>query len=1496
MPNEQSPEPIGNESPRNYGQLYDTSNDDRLPRLQLWERKLLDFSLRNNLLNLRLRGKVVQIGPVDIAALEDLLQDGKDMEIIAKEKQEKEAEPVTDESLKKGRIRSVLDDDDLALALKGLHRAARTSMEENGANTLYIVLGLLKWYEEGNKDPEKVRLAPILLLPVELVRKSGGHYVIRRRDEDMMLNTTLVELMRQQYDVDMSVLNNLPTDEHGIDVHLVMETVRQLFADKANWSVAEDAVLGLFSFSKFVMWNDIHTNGEKMRENSIVESLIQNRLVLDPTTAAAEDQPAIDARTIDQTTEPKGFAVPLDVDSSQLEAVIESGEGKSFILHGPPGTGKSQTITNMIANALYHGKRVLFVAEKMAALSVVQKRLDKIGLGPFCLEMHSNKATKNHFLAQMEAALNVTHYHDTGEFERQSALLYEQRQRLIAYMQSLHRKREAGFSLYECITEGLAIAEQPLDLHGATYAPYMTKDGLAAAVESLADTDGIFRSTGHPGDHPLRELTILDTSVGYGDTLRNELSNVQAWVNVLMDSGAQMQTLTVAQLQEMARLKRVLNEKEALATQAYDRSILDEDPNTLLRDYNDAESKWFIPKYFAKSALKKRLRAFRPDVDWQDIPKQAERMKEYRSARQELDESMPVTLKNAAFDALEQLDNWLNRYEADCEQLNLPQLTGRMANWATHIDKVHAWSLWCNRKKELQLTGLTVAIDHLTSQHKSGAETANALKKAVYRQQAVQAIDADPSLQMFNGLQFEQMIEKYRDMAKQFQTLTKEELYLKLAARIPNLTIEASNSSEVGILKRSIRSKGRGVTIRQLFDLIPTLLPKLCPCMLMSPISVAQYIDMNSEKFDLVIFDEASQMPTSEAVGAIARGKALVVVGDPMQMPPTNFFSTSNVSEEEVEYDDMESILDDCITLSVPSRYLTWHYRSKHESLIAFSNSQYYEGKLYTFPSVDDRLSKVQYVAVDGVYDYGKTRSNRAEAEAIVAEVIRRLSDKELSKRSIGVVSFSKVQQDLIEDLLVSELAKHPELEAKAYEGEEPVFVKNLENVQGDERDVILFSVGYGPDKDGKVSMNFGPLNNTGGERRLNVAVSRARYEMMIFSTLRPEQIDLKRTNAEGVKGLKMFLEFAQHGRIMSGGTVANAQLLTPEEARREQALVDAIAAELQARGHQVDKRVGRSNFKVDLAIVDPNDSGTYALGILCDGKTYFDTKTQRDREIVQPSVLGMLNWKTMRVWSVDWFLNKDDVIARIEKMLKPSPTSPTGEGSHQAPRLSTLSLEKGTEPSTPHPTANVQKSTPASSQPTTNILNSKNVAHDDVQQTYATAQVAQPPMGTLINSAAGERLLDKQIPQIIKAEQPITFKLLYKRIAERWAVPRMDNAFISLVSRHLGTAYCDPMMKNDQPYYWRSFEDSLNYNHYRINSGRDIDEIPVIEVMNAMRYSVEQQIAIPVDDLKKHVAVLLGFSRSGSRIEAYISKALDILLKSSQLTIDNGMVKTQAS
>lgn len=471
--------------------------------------------------------------------------------------------------------------------------------------------------------------------------------------------------------------------------------------------------------------------------------------------------------------------------------------------------------------------------------------------------------------------------------------------------------------------------------------------------------------------------------------------------------------------------------------------------------------------------------------------------------------------------------------------------------------------------------------------------------------------------------------------------LTRAEVFYRLASKVPNFSKEAAQSSEVGILQRAIRSGGRGISIRRLFEQIPNLLPRLCPCMLMSPISAAQYLDPKREPFDIVVFDEASQLPTSKAIGALARGRNAVIVGDPKQMPPTSFFSGTTVDEDNLEQEDLESILEDCLALNLPQTHLLWHYRSRHESLIAFSNNQFYENKLYTFPSVNDLESKVSLIHVNGFFDRGRTRQNRAEAEAIVAELQRRCHEDKCAGQSVGVVTFNINQQNLIDDLLTEACKTDADLEAWAYEREEPLLIKNLESVQGDERDVILFSIGYGPDSEGHVTMNFGPLNREGGWRRLNVAVSRARQEMLVFSTLTPDRIDLSRTSSAGVAALKAFLEYA-------GGTPLAKDEQTARAEPTYKGIINGICRSLQDAGYECKAMVGHSSYRVDVGVVNPEHPESYLVGVLLDGPAYGTAKTVRDRELAQPAVLTGLGWELHRIWTMDWWDNRSKELKRL--------------------------------------------------------------------------------------------------------------------------------------------------------------------------------------------------------------------------------------------------------
>lgn len=1549
---------------------YDLGEYDResagITKYTIWERKLLDFSLRNNLLNMRLGKRIIPLVSFSIDKLEDCLQAGQTFQVLPFPLDSRalpndmgiydsafypQLEQLIIDDAAHRKVRSFLGDNDLKDALKYVYRASRTSLEENGANNLYIVFGLLKWYESDRS--RQAHFAPILLLPINIVRKGGlAGYEIRTRDEEMMLNVTLAELLKQQHGIDLKVLEDLPKDEAGVDVKRIFAIIRDKIKSKKGWNVFDESLIGLFSFNKFVMWHDIHTNSDKLHSNEIISSLVEGKLNINN---LAED---IDAKDADANSIPSQFAIPIDVDSSQLEAIIASGDGRSFILHGPPGTGKSQTITNMIANALYHGKRVLFVAEKMAALEVVQSRLEKIGLAPFCLELHSNKVTKQHFLSQMEAALEVARKTAAVSYADEAEALYARRKELIGIISAVHSKNNSGLSLYDCINSFMAIDGDEMDIDINRYADYSMRD-VENACEKIRAIDAVIKVTGNPGANPLVGLDLLDGSVEAEDLLRKEMPRfaslsakwtagkqaLEGELNITLPDGrdaAQWMLSLAEALETEPRLNKDLiaasldaglassvrasieagrlaeAESQKLSGE-YSKDILRLSSREIDGEWRQIMSNWFLPKFLGKRSFLKRMSAYKPgfvpeDVDrvvaslriiednnakhavraneigrmfatgtsWADMIAALDRLP---ALRQIIDngaslasisaEAMAERLTRGfgeekiaslratgkvGIEASDTLDAIFRVAVPQDKLQKWPALADAFMQWHKHLDAFRQRFLWCRQARDLKHDRLGCVADYVMANGKSGEEAAKAFAKSFFHLMSSRIINADERLRYFNGILFEDTIEKYRQAAARFQALSKEELYCRLASNIPSITMAAHENSEIGILKRNIKNGGRGTSIRKLIDSIPTLLHKLCPCMLMSPISVAQYISLDSEKFDLVIFDEASQMPTSEAVGAIARGKALVVVGDPKQMPPTSFFSTSAVGEDEAAIDDMESILDDCISLSIPSKHLSWHYRSRHESLIAFSNAQYYDGRLTTFPSTDDQVTKVTLHPVQGVYDKGRSRSNQAEAQAIVDEVVRRLSDPELSKMSIGIVSFSKVQQDKIEDLLTDTLAKHPDLEALAYESSEPIFIKNLENVQGDERDVILFSVGYGPDANGKVSMNFGPLNNAGGERRLNVAASRARCEMVVFASLKSADIDLRRSDALGVEGLKKFLEYAESGRTE---TPASQTLHDSADCIAKQ-----VAEMLRSHGYVTKLNVGRSQFRVDVAVANPNAPSEFMLGILCDGPAYYATKTVRDREIVQQEVLKRLNWNIMRVWTLDWFERRADVEKSILDTLAKISAGKAAEEKQENAEESNENEPVAMALAPAEPTPLLEEAQPF--------------------EEYTFAEIDQTPVAIDdINTCRPQ--IKSMLQSLVATEAPITNGLICKRVVKALGLTRVSPRIQAIVDELIRRidVYSEINGATGGTVYWRTAGQASDFKIFRTNSAREIADIPLVEIANAMRYVIDQQIAIDKESLKRLTSNMLGFTRMGTNISQAVEAAFGMLLSQGYVSLN---------
>lgn len=1532
-----------------------------------WERKLLDLGLRNALINMRLTRTVLPILASSLDELEDALADGGDFSILPRpEDWHRSSDSFTMENLhelegltqviaaefKNKRLRTCLTEAECAKTVKELYRASKTNLEENGANTLYLAMGLLKWYETPRS--QKPRFAPIVLLPVEMVRKSAAQgYVIRLRDEEPQMNVTLLEKLKQDFGIQVGGLDPLPQDEHGIDMRKVFTILRKAVMGESRWDVLESGYLGIFSFSQFVMWNDIRNRSQDLEQNKIVRSLMEGKLTW----------PAEEMTIGDRVPEDEAL-LPIPADASQLYAIEEASKGRSFVLHGPPGTGKSQTITALIANALAQGKSVLFVAEKMAALEVVQRRLEGIGIGPFCLELHSNKSKKKDLLEQLRQAAEVTKAKTPEAYAAEAERIAGLRRDLDGYAQALHRELPCGMTLFDLVNRYEEYRQAP-DI-GALPERFgrITARELGNLRDAVSRLTAAGREAGHPKEHPLARIRCRQYSQRLRQQIPEALTAYEAALS-RMDTAAKggAETLAMAEPETQEELERLvgiagglgaflsaprawarsrsldrnMERVEELCARAlaarkgeetllgrWKESFLAQDGPALLTQWNEAEGKWALAKALGKKKLANSLaihakgpvekdilgrdladlaqyQAERAaaekllaelgdeldglycgkDTDWARMASLAEKARAGGRRLQELDaeetrrsvggdrslEPIFIELDGAwkeleqsrgtLYDLMDMAPNpescWLAGERRLCEALR--RELGGLKEWIT-------WNAAAQEVRDLGLEPLVRAYEGGLPHD----EVLPAFEKAVSGALAMEAIDNAPELGGFSGAVFNEKIRQFQETDRRLTELTRREIYCRLAARVPNFTKEGAQSSELGILQRAIRSGGRGVSIRRLFEQLPELLPRLCPCMLMSPISAAQYLDPKRKPFDLVVFDEASQLPTSKAVGALARGENAVIVGDPKQMPPTSFFATNGVDEDNLDLEDLESILDDCLALNMPEAHLLWHYRSRHESLIAFSNTGFYEGKLYTFPSVNDRASKVNLIHVDGVFSRGKTRQNRAEADAVVEELKRRCHDPKDRGRSVGVVTFNISQQNLIDDLLNEACLTDPELEQWAYHAPEPVFIKNLENVQGDERDVILFSVGYGPDETGKVYMNFGPLNRDGGWRRLNVAVSRARYEMVVFSTLTPDQIDLSKTGARGVAELRRFLEYA------SGKPLGQSEESLRQAEGRREGIAEAICRELEAAGYQTDRWVGHSAYRIDVGVVDPENPEEYLLGILLDGDSYGAAKTTRDRELAQISVLEGLDWNILRVWTMDWWDNREKELDRVKKAIAEAGDRKAQPETPEVPSAP----ERLPEEKTPL-AANLRPEEPAGEAPV-----------------YRAAALPTVTASTeeLIRGAYDEKLR-WTVQKILDREAPITEGLLLRRLAQCFGIGRVGTRIQEKFARILAGMDLTQTEQEGTRVYWNRDQVPSDYDGFRASGSgenkREAKDVPLEEGVNALCRVLSEQISLSEEDLIRESAKLMGYARLGAQVEAMLCAALNRALAQGRVTRGQG-------
>ena len=1677
--------------------MGELNSDKSKVKFDLWERKLLDLSTRNSLLNLRNKGSSVPVFVPECANIEDLLAQDKGFSIISRGNQEENEEvseqveasdetdtekpseeqkaeeqpaaeeraeeksdiaPAKDEKIKgvpvkdysiedlakidefkeyidkkyeKNVLVSSLTDAVLDKNIKTLYRGAKTSMEENGANTLFLACGFLKWIDKDDKGPY---YAPLLLIPVELVKKFGIKYTMRRRDEDVQFNVTVSEKLRQDFKIEFDEFSKeLPTDENGVDVKAVFDKVKEVISSLKGWEVIESCVLGLFSFSQFVMWNDMHSHRDEIAQNKIVKSLINGQLEW-----AYED-----ISNTGKVPEEDVF-LPIVADASQLAAIKHAGEGASFVLHGPPGTGKSQTITSIIANCLANGKKVLFAAEKKAALDVVYKRLEKIGIAPFCLELHSNKVRKSYVLDQLKIASEVSlKAKGDGDYNKSLEDISSKRKELDKYVDELHAVRPYGLTLYELINVYASNQAAPdcgkfddgfIDELNSQRINEI-ESALGELVASSGNLNGklpFVKSSSYSQDAKNKLPSLAEAFIAAYDEFESSVSGFDnllssnncriagdpgtigriAGLNYAGTSISKLKALNLPKgliccddtesvylslKDAITCCKDAVSKREALRAVWQD-GFLDLDGSSLLNELMTAKAKNALMRGMAEGNVYKKVKAYdkgnRKDMLEQDFKLLIDYKNSVQNASnyiasvraylgelynpgaafpgfdiasvEALNENAHAAFASfAAFDPTGMVrklagnnDAFLNdavntfnaktaAYSAAYSNLkntygfehgafepaadlleSKKQMALSLMSDSEFLRDRMQFNLMASRCVDYKITNLVKAYD---SGNVDGNSIIASFRKGYSSMLISILIDGSDVLRTFSGLVFEKKIHELSKVNDEFEKLTRQEIYLRIAKNLPDLSKDANVSSALGILQHAIKSGGRGVSIRTLFTQIGDLILKLCPCVLMSPLSCAQFLDPDRcGMFDMVVFDEASQLPTCKAIGVIARGKEAVIVGDPKQMPPTSFFTEQVNEEESFETDDLESILDDCLAISMPQMFLAWHYRSRHESLITFSNKSFYDGRLYTFPSPDDRQSKVTMVDCAGSFDSGKTRTNKVEAQAVIDEIIKRAHDPVLSKYSVGVVTFNIQQQTLIEDMLDEAASKDPELEKWAFGSEEPIFVKNLENVQGDERDVILFSVGYGKDETGKLIMNFGPLNRDGGWRRLNVAVTRSRIEMKVFSSISPEEIRINETASEGVKAFKRFLQYAGGSSVWdqdiasTGSSSDNSGTPLIDRNAAFTGIADDICARFREIGYETEKGVGKSGFKIDIGVISPDKEGTYCLGILLDGPVYAASGTTTSREVSQISMLKGFGWNIVRIWSLEWWENPDKVFEKLVALIKegdkeeePSPDDTAV--AEETPEVSEAAASE--ESSKPEPEVVIynaetsEESEESEDQAQKKTPNVEAVSDCNPEVTYKHANLKVVTMTAAeFCDARNTKALQEMVVAIVDQESPISTDVLAKELVSFVGINKMSqklrercNYLVKSIEKNVNLHYTNQVLDPaaDDPeeviFMWKDgTEVGKVMDYYRVPSegekARKAADIPVQEAACAAKHLAVSQYGMPYESLIVETCKALGLSRAPVDSDNYKlgKRAVDYCIRQELLILDDdGFVKS---
>ncbi|MFF3733615.1 DUF3320 domain-containing protein [Streptomyces sp. NPDC002476] len=1521
-----------------------TTRDPGLDRLKVvlegWRNSLLDMGGRNRLLNFRhTRTSTLEIISPDAKFLLSELVRGCEFAPVgeAAEEADDESHEAVERRPKPGLITQKATQATLDSALYQLRQKSGQMFNDYGLWVLWLGIGMLDWREDGAHEGSS---APLLLVPVELRRDSHRRYRLHLADNQDRAHNPALAVKLDRMGVDWSTV----TSTDVTDLPALFSAARAASAGQKGWSVDERVVLGLFASHREAMYQDLQQNEDRILGHPLVRAVALGPDAGLPDDLIGFEPPELDR--IDDVQLPEKTPLVLDADASQRQCIAAALDNRSFVMSGPPGTGKSQTITNMIAALMHAGRSVLFVSEKAAALDVVRNRLRGVGLGDFVMALHSGDTSKKAVATELARVL-TTEARVTGAAEHELERARRLREELSAYAAGMNQNREPLQRTLHDVLGRLVQLEQadtpqlPLSAQNAKTVRTLSAGALQEIATAAQTISRAWRPAAEGETFPWRGLVgtaahqVATEASDALDALRTATARRPCAATVDEPRSVRELQLTVrsvrtglpegigspdaslpddvsSQLAQLADLFGLPKKEHVDAAFAL----------CELADLTTAEHRpprgWFDGgtlrrAHQAAQELRQALdaeteaRTAAEDVFGEQVPESADLpdlvtrfADQHRglmarfSARYKADREAVAALTHSgtwAKSLVKRLDQALAWHTAAAEVVRLaaehatllgsyvPRDQGAMdaldkalatadriaelsrdadgrdllaGHLADGVDTDPLPGLladnvrrslgdWCaisTRRAERWNASVTALLG-LFDAARQGQLSPLLLGTFDQAQQVVDAFLADPhgpeewhayrdglgvlarhgadglvastAERALDPQQLPHIVEQalLRSWADgilatdaRLRTTRSDDLDARVAdyreadrrliAAAGGAVIEACNkrrprrfgSGGGAVITREAEKKTRHMPVRELLGRTREVVQPIKPCFMMSPLTVSQFLPSDYH-FDVVVFDEASQVRPSDAINCIYRGRALVVAGDDKQLPPTSFFDSAGEDEsdeyEEDVPDSFESLLHACKAGAMRELPLRWHYRSRHENLITFSNRSFYQNSMVTFPGALDEGNDVgvAFLKADGVYDRGGRRDNRAEASYVAERVIHHFDTR--PGKTLGVVALSQAQASAIDQAVQQARLLRPDLEHCFTEGRlDGFFVKNLESVQGDERDVMIMSVGYGPDEHGKLGLNFGPINKGGGWRRLNVAVTRARYRMEVVASF--HGTGLADSTNESVQHLKRYLEYAENGPAVLARDVVQS------DAEPDSPFEESVLAVLRDWGYRVQPQVGVAGYRIDLGLRHPELPGAYALGIECDGAMYHSSKTARDRDRLREQVLNGLGWRLYRIWGTDWYRGRAAAELRLREAVEqaiaqgppaasvqaPSPSASTGAVSGATASSDSPADQPGGRVLTA-PVAFV----PAQAKAPAEIEYERVPVDTEVQREWSAPYRAcriTVTSGHDLHTPEARPALKKALMQIIDSEGPIHEDLLVQRAREAWGVGRAGN------------------------------------------------------------------------------------------------------------------------